>query len=46
MRKYLIFWRDLAKESKAELKSKHNITTITYTFIKMVWEEINKKPKT
>lgn len=41
MRKYLIWWRDLNSESKAELKSKHNITTVTYFWIKMVWEEIN-----
>lgn len=41
MRKYLLWWRDLKKESKAELKSKHNIQVVTYSFIKMVWEEIN-----
>lgn len=41
MKETLRFWRDLPKESKAELKSKHNITTVTYFWIKMVWEEIN-----
>lgn len=41
MRQYLLWWRDLTKESKAEVKSKHNITIVTYSFIKMVWEEIN-----
>lgn len=41
MTEILRFWRDLPKESKSELKSKHNITTVTYSFIKMVWEEIN-----
>lgn len=43
MRKYLLWWRNLSKESKAELKSKHNITIVNYNWIKMVWEEINKK---
>lgn len=41
MRKYLYWWNLLPKESKAELKSKHNITIVTYSFIKMVWDEIN-----
>lgn len=43
MRKYLIWWRDLSNEERQKLKSKHNIQTVTYSFIKMVWEEINKK---
>lgn len=41
MPEILRLWRDLPKESKAELKSKHNIQTVTYSFIKMVWKEIN-----
>lgn len=41
MPEILRFWRDLTKESKDQLKSKHNIQTVTYDFIKMVWEEIN-----
>lgn len=41
MRKILIWWRDLESKEKDELKSKHNIQTVTYKFIKMVWEEIN-----
>lgn len=43
MRKYLIWWRDLSNEERQKLKSKHNIQTVTYSFIKIVWEEINKK---
>lgn len=43
MRKYLYWWNKLSQEQKAELKSKHNIQRVTYKFIKMVWEEINKK---
>lgn len=45
MRKYLIWWRDKSNKEKAELKSKHNITIVTYHWIKMVWEEINNFKK-
>lgn len=41
MPEILRFWRDLPKELKAELKSKHNITIVNYHWIKMVWDEIN-----
>lgn len=43
MRPELKYWRDLSNEERQKLKSKHKIQTVTYSFIKMVWEEINKK---
>lgn len=42
MRPILIYWRDLDNETKQKLKSKHNIKTVTYSHIKMMYEEDKK----
>lgn len=33
MKDILRFWRDLSKESKQEIKSKHDVKVVTYSFI-------------
>ncbi len=39
MRNYLLWWRNLSKESKKELMKTHNIKAITYENIKSIYLE-------
>jgi len=39
MKDILRFWRDLSKESKQEIKSKHNVKVVDYAFIEELYLE-------
>lgn len=43
MTEILRYWRDLSKDQKAEIRSKHGIPVMTYQKIKELYNENKKK---
>jgi len=37
MKEKLKYWRDLTPQQRAELKSKHNVKTVSFEFIEKVY---------
>jgi lysine/ornithine N-monooxygenase len=39
MKCYLKYWRDLSKQEKQALKTKHNIKVVSFEFIEIIYNE-------
>ncbi len=39
MRECLVYWREISKEEKEEIKTSHNIKVVTYDFIESIYLE-------